>query len=254
MLKEQRRPSKTRLFRQVLDHHRCVAQQREAGLRLATRGQFQRADTTLPPPDTRAQQQLLASRRELEHFGKLHAEHLRDQRHRVGHQPVEIAARERVLAQVHDRCLLPRARRRRGFRARALRHVAQGAGENPPLGETSFAHGEIGGEERAVASLAHDSPADADDLRLTGAQVVREITAGPLPVRRGHEHVHVLADHFRRAEAKQALCRRVCGLDPPAFVDRDDRLDRGLQDRSQPLGAVRQVVWRWWLVAHFATT
>ncbi len=119
------------------------------------------------------------------------------------------------------------------FESFALGDVAHEAGEQALVAEAYFAHGQVHREIRAVFAPAERFAANADDFRLSRAQVIGEVAVVLLAVGGGHEEGHVLANHVGRRVAEGALGRRIERLDDAAPVDRDDGLDGGVENRAQ---------------------
>ena len=122
----------------------------------------------------------------------------------------------------------------------ALGHVVDQPGEHASAADGNLADGEVHGERRAVLAPADHLAADADDLALAGPQVIGQVGVVPLVIRRGHEHLHVGADHLGRRVAEQAHRGRVDRFDDPVVVDRNDAVHRGLENRPMAGFAVPQ--------------
>ncbi|MGY2933383.1 hypothetical protein ACVWZ6_002985 [Bradyrhizobium sp. GM6.1] len=85
----------------------------------------------------------------------------------------------------------------------------------------------------SVAALAcHDTP-DADDMRISGGAVARDVAvvAGAVGLR--HQDADVLADGLLLGPAEQALGRRAEELDDAVAVDDDHCIGNGLEDRLE---------------------
>src|ERR1700738_1754557 len=89
-----------------------------------------------------------------------------------------------------------------------LGEIPDEAGEIALLTGLHLADAELERKGRAVLALADHHPADADDAPLAGQLVAIEITVVAFAIWRGHQNPDVLAEHFGRAVAEQALRRR----------------------------------------------
>jgi hypothetical protein len=90
--------------------------------------------------------------------------------------------------------------------ALALGEIADEAGEQPPLAPADhLADRELHGEGGAVAPLADDDAADADDPPLAGRPVAIQIGVVLLAIGRRHQDRNVLADRLVGPPAEQAL-------------------------------------------------
>ena len=87
-------------------------------------------------------------------------------------------------------------------------------GEEASAVEPELADGEVHRERRSRPCAGPDLAADADDLRLPGAQVVCDVAVVPAAVRLGHEHVDVLAQDLGGRIAEDLLRGRVERLGP----------------------------------------
>src|SRR5581483_7759456 len=85
--------------------------------------------------------------------------------------------------------------------------VADEAGEEPLIARAHLADRELHRECRAVAALADDNAADADDASLPGAHIAIEIAVVAFAIGRRHPHPDVFADHLVSSIAEQALRR-----------------------------------------------
>jgi len=119
-----------------------------------------------------------------------------------------------------------------GLRLLALGKVANEAGEEAPLSGAHLAHGELHREGGAVFALADDDAADADDPPLAGRQVALHVSVVAFAIGRGHQHLHVLAQRFRRRIAEKPLRRAREGLHDAGLVDHDHRFGNGVQNRA----------------------
>ena len=139
------------------------------------------------------------------------------QQPRVPAQPVqpglEVLAQQRAVGQPGER-VVQRLRGEARLELLALGDVAQDAGEQAHLG-ADLADREVERERRAVAPLADDLPADADDAPLPGAAVPVEVAVVLGAVGRRHEHADVAADDLGRRVAEHALRGRVHRHDRP---------------------------------------
>ena len=93
------------------------------------------------------------------------------------------------------------------------------------------------GKSGAVLAAALDFAADADDVLFSGLQVPGQIAVVLFPVRRGHEHLDVLADHLLGGIAEHPFGGGIDRLDDAAGVDGDDRIRRGVQNGLEPFFA-----------------
>src|SRR5208282_1253609 len=118
--------------------------------------------------------------------------------------------------------------------------VTHEAGENPPVRQPDFAHGKVHWKNRAVFAPPDRFASDADDVRVTGAEIIADVSVMLLAMGRGHQDADVFADDFARLVTKNLFRRPIEGLDGAALVNRDNAFDRGCQYRAQPLLAVAQ--------------
>ena len=93
---------------------------------------------------------------------------------------------------------------------------------NRPIVGADLADREVERERRAVAPLADDLPADADDAPLPGAAVPVEVAVVLGAVGRRHEHADVAADDLGRRVAEHALRAGFIDTTRPAGVDGED--------------------------------
>ena len=84
------------------------------------------------------------------------------------------------------------------------------------------------------------SPPDADDPPLTRAQEAFQVSIVLLAVGRGHQTGDVPSDHRGRVVAEHPLGGGIERQDNAVFIDRDQPVGRGLQDRAQEGLALRQ--------------
>jgi len=75
--------------------------------------------------------------------------------------------------------------------------------------------------------------ADADDARLTGLVEALEVPVVLRVVRRRHQHVDVVPDDLLGAITEDPLRGEAELLDSPAMVDHDDRVDGGVEQRTE---------------------
>ena len=149
-------------------------------------------------------------------------------------------AGQRILHLVgNDRSHLAELGQRRLLAQLAL-HLHPGAeivkdsGELPFAFDRDLADRQMQREGRAVLAASLHFPSDADDLGAAGRQIPRQIGVVLLLVRRRHEHVDVVTEHFCRRVAEQPLRRRIERLDAAVRVDDDDTVDSGVDDRPPP--------------------
>ena len=100
---------------------------------------------------------------------------------------------------------------------------------SPPL-RTSLTVSSTGNSAAVLADRGQ-FVADADDRarRLEATDI-----AMPRTLRLGHQHREVGADDFLRRVAEDALCAGLHCRMRPSLVDRDDRVDDGVEDRLEP--------------------
>ena len=113
-------------------------------------------------------------------------------------------------------------------------NVSDDSGKHPPVAEPKLADRQVRGECGAVAAPPNDFATDADDLFLGGRQVIEQVAVMFLSKRRRHENADVLTDEIRGGEAKHPLRGRIDGFDRPTLIDRDNRIDGGVQDGVSP--------------------
>ena len=118
--------------------------------------------------------------------------------------------------------------------------IADETGEMPLAADHRLAHRQFDRKGAAILALADDDAADADDAPLPGLEIVLEVTVMTLVIGRRHEDADVPADGFCGGVAEQALGGRAEGFDQPAFVDDENGVRRGLQDRAQARLALTQ--------------
>ena len=99
-----------------------------------------------------------------------------------------------------------------------------------PVPQLQLADGQVHRESAAVLAAAHHLAADADDLPLSRRQVIGQIAVVLTLIRRGHQHLHVVAHHLVAGVPEQPLGRRVHRFDGPLFVDGEDGVDRRVED------------------------
>ncbi len=127
-----------------------------------------------------------------------------------------------------------------GLQPQALGDVVQHPQEEHFVAVADFAHRELQGEGRAVAAPAFDLPADADDSRLAGRQVAREVAVVlRLPGRR-HEDLDVLFQQLLGGITEHLLDRRIDQLDDAGGIDEHDAVENGIEHRLEPLRALLQ--------------
>ena len=119
------------------------------------------------------------------------------------------------------------------FRALALRDVTHDPGEVPLALEAEFADRQGQRELRSVPAPARQLAADADDPRLAGAQIARQVLVVARAVRRRHQDPHVLADQLVLPVAEQPRRLGIHGLDQAARIDRDDAVGGIVHHRPQ---------------------
>jgi hypothetical protein len=83
---------------------------------------------------------------------------------------------------------------------------------------------------RTVLALADHNAADADDAPLAGRRVAIEIGVVTFAMRRRHQHLDVLAEHFGRVVAEQALGRGAEGPHGPTLVNHDHGVRNGVEN------------------------
>ncbi|MFK4488202.1 hypothetical protein ABIA45_003280 [Bradyrhizobium sp. USDA 336] len=86
-----------------------------------------------------------------------------------------------------------------------LGEVAHEAGEIGLARALRLPDGQVHRERRAVAAFAGHDAADADDVRIIGPEIAREIAVVTRLIGFRHENAHVSADRFLPAVAEQPL-------------------------------------------------
>src|SRR4249919_3889301 len=90
-----------------------------------------------------------------------------------------------------------------GFGLLALAQITDESREIAIRARFHLADRQLHRERRAILALADDHTADPDDPPLPCCQIALYIAVMLLPIRRRHEHAHVLADHMFRTVAEQ---------------------------------------------------
>ena len=114
-----------------------------------------------------------------------------------------------------------------------LGDVAEDADEDHVAPNPGLAHTDLRRKNRAVLSLGSNLATDADNVALSGSEVPGHVVAVLLAVRQGHEHGDVATENFSRGIAENPLGGGVEGEHRALDVDRDDRIDRGVDDGLQ---------------------
>jgi CheY-like chemotaxis protein len=120
--------------------------------------------------------------------------------------------------------------------ANAPGQVVQDAGELALAADPHLAHGELHREQRTVPSPPAHFTADADDPRLAGRQVARDVLVVLLAVRRGHQHADVAAEDLGFGVAEEPLGSRIERLDPARGINDDDAVGGHLEDGLEAFG------------------
>ena len=118
--------------------------------------------------------------------------------------------------------------------ALALGNVADDPDEDSFALHPRFGDGEFEGKLRSILSPSDDLAADADDPLLASGQIASEIAVVFIPIRRRHEHLHVMTDRFVFRKAEQLLRGGIDRLNNAAFIDADNPIDGGFQEGVHP--------------------
>ena len=122
----------------------------------------------------------------------------------------------------------------------AQRDVADEADEPGRHDALHPADRELARKDGTVLALRLHFPADADDPGFARVLVAVHVRVVLGTVGRGHQHVHVPADHLGGRVPEDPLRREAELLDPAAVVDDDDCIDRRIQQRLElELGLAR---------------
>ena len=98
-----------RLLGEIRDDNRCRRSQRIMGIASLRSGGDYRADAVGVPSEAGAQQKLCIAREELQDFHEIDGQRDCNRTDSVGEKPLEIALRQRALAEPRQRFLLPNA-------------------------------------------------------------------------------------------------------------------------------------------------
>jgi hypothetical protein len=112
-----------------------------------------------------------------------------------------------------------------------LGQIADEAGEVALLAGLHLADTELERKGRTVLAFADHHAADADDAPLAGGPVAIEIAVVTFAIGRRHQNLDVLAEHFGRAVAEQALGRDAEGLHDAALIDHDHGVRNGVENK-----------------------
>ena len=175
---------------------------------------------------------------------------------RLGPSAEEVAGGEEIVRGRRERLVdLVRQRGRhvgQGIETVAMK-AAQPRLEPAPLAEVAeepdkelfpavpgLGHLDFDGKLQVVLAPRFELAPDADDLRFARPHTALDVAVMQRVMRLRNERVDVAPDQFLRGIAEHRGRRRIDRLDDPVLVDRDDRIDHSVDDRSGARFAVAQ--------------
>src|ERR1041385_5009620 len=114
-----------------------------------------------------------------------------------------------------------------------LCNIAHDPRENAPIAQAHFADGQVDWKYAPIAAAPHNLTPDTDDLALAGFHVILQVLIVLFVKRTWHQHFHVLPKHFVGNVAEDPLRGRIQRFDLARFVDRQNPITRGVNDRAK---------------------